>query len=314
LIISDQGTHFKNVLLGRSTHLLGVGQKFTSPYASWSNWVVERMNIEVIRVFKALLSEHGVSTDNWYIFIPVAEYALNFAYRQRIKCSPSMLQTGVEKGRPLDVIISEEEGKPVVNQVNTQFALKQAEELRDFIREYSERAASAMREDFKRWREKGPKGNKIFEFEVGDLVLVASTKGQIAANKLRPVWQGPFKISKVISKYKYMVTNVADGREMERHAAFIRHYVDQALNLDAHVKAVIAEHQGELMISKIIGFGEDEDSQFLVNVQWEGLEDEYDDWQPLHEIHRDAPKLVEKAIHDMLSEDDRKALYAFLGI
>jgi thermostable 8-oxoguanine DNA glycosylase len=201
-----------------------------------------------------------------------------------------------------------------VNQINAQFALKQAEELRDFIREYSERAASAMREDFKRWREKGPKGNKIFEFEVGDLVLVASTKGQIAANKLRPVWQGPFKIAKVISKYKYMVVNVVDGREMERHAAFIRHYVDQALNLDAHVKAVIAEHQGELSISKIIGFGEDEDGHFLVNVQWEGLEDEYDDWQPLHEIHRDAPKLVEKAINDLLSEDDRKAMYATLGM
>jgi transposase InsO family protein len=65
LIITDQGSHFKNSLMRWLTHLLGVGQKFTSPYASWSNGVIERMNKEVIRVFKALPSEHGLSTDKW---------------------------------------------------------------------------------------------------------------------------------------------------------------------------------------------------------------------------------------------------------
>jgi transposase InsO family protein len=307
LIISDQGSHFKNNLLSKLTHLLGVGQRFISPYASWSNGVIERMNREVIRIFKALVSEHGVSTDNWAGFIQIVEYALNFAYRERIKCSPAQLQTGVDRGRVLDVWLKEDEKSEIaVGQINEEFATKQVEELKELIEEYSERAATKMRDDIKKWRLHGPKGNKLFDFEVGDLVLVASTKGQIEANKLRPIWQGPYKVAKVMSKYKYLVKDVVNGMEMERHVAFIRHYADQNLHLDANIKAVIAEHKGLLKISKILAFGEGDDGEYLVKVQWEGLEGDYDDWQSVKEIFKDAPQMIVKAMDELLEEEDKR--------
>jgi hypothetical protein len=173
----------------------------------------------------------------------------------------------VERGISLDALLQSEGSGLKVGRVNQEFIEKQVDDLKELTESYGERAASKMREDIKQWREKGPMGNKIFDFEIGDLVLVAATKGQVEANKLRPRWQGPYKVVKILSKYKYVVRNVVDGKEMERHAAFIRHYIDQQLNIDANVKAVIAEHQGLLKISSIVGFGEDDDGNYLVKVQ-----------------------------------------------
>lgn len=55
-LISDGPTHFKNETVRLVTKELRTAHHFTQPYRPWSNGAIERLDKEVLRIARALLS------------------------------------------------------------------------------------------------------------------------------------------------------------------------------------------------------------------------------------------------------------------
>ena len=60
VIISDQGPHFKSMMVNRLTQMLKINHHMVVAYSPWSNGSIERLNREVKRAFKTLLLEDGM--------------------------------------------------------------------------------------------------------------------------------------------------------------------------------------------------------------------------------------------------------------
>ena len=92
--MSDGAPHFKNETLKLVAAELGASHRFSVAYSSWSNGTVERMNLEVVRTFRAVMSERGRPLSEWPDTIYAVQFALNSAYRARMGATPFQLMIG----------------------------------------------------------------------------------------------------------------------------------------------------------------------------------------------------------------------------
>ena len=65
VFVSNGAQHFKNETLMLVAAKLGASHRFSVAYSSWSNGIVGRMNLEVARTFRAVMSERGRPLLEW---------------------------------------------------------------------------------------------------------------------------------------------------------------------------------------------------------------------------------------------------------
>ena len=68
MIISEGGTHFVNEVIDGACNLLGVKHKVTSPYMSFSNGSVERVNRELKTLLQIV--HRGTHIKNYIAYKP----------------------------------------------------------------------------------------------------------------------------------------------------------------------------------------------------------------------------------------------------
>ena len=76
-VVTDQGSHFKNVLIKRLTDESRVHHHFTTAYCPWANGTVERVCREVLRACRALLSEWKLAQQDWPAVTEAFQSVLN---------------------------------------------------------------------------------------------------------------------------------------------------------------------------------------------------------------------------------------------
>ena len=74
---SDGGTHFTGQVMQMVSSRLGVIHHFGVANVSWSHGTVERMNREVVKTFRAVLSERRRHSSEWPLALGVVQWALN---------------------------------------------------------------------------------------------------------------------------------------------------------------------------------------------------------------------------------------------
>lgn len=72
--------------------VLGVDRRVT--VAPWLNGTCERMMREVVRTFKAILQKRRKRVREWVDLVPVVQYALNTAHRERYASTPFHAMNG----------------------------------------------------------------------------------------------------------------------------------------------------------------------------------------------------------------------------
>ncbi|KAF0702604.1 hypothetical protein As57867_007742, partial [Aphanomyces stellatus] len=63
--VSDQGTHFKNQVIAELQHVLGAHHHFTTARCPWANGTVEVVMRQLLRLFRACLSEWRMAPNQW---------------------------------------------------------------------------------------------------------------------------------------------------------------------------------------------------------------------------------------------------------
>jgi hypothetical protein len=85
---SDGGTHFTGKGMRMVSSRLGVVHHFGVANATRSHGTAERMNLEVVKTFRAVISERRRPPSEWLLALGAMQWALNPAYRERMETAP----------------------------------------------------------------------------------------------------------------------------------------------------------------------------------------------------------------------------------
>jgi Integrase core domain/Integrase zinc binding domain len=84
LWISDRGSHFKNEVVRRVQKKLRAKHHFTTANCPWSNGTIESACKQVIRAFRAVLSEMKMYADEWPEVVNMVQSVLNNSLSTRL--------------------------------------------------------------------------------------------------------------------------------------------------------------------------------------------------------------------------------------
>ena len=293
--VSDTATHFKNGLIAMLAEALNVDHHFAVAHSAWTNGTVERYNREVIRTAKAILSETGRGAAEWVQVVPVVQWALNSAYRERIRSTPFQVMMGRAPPTAMSVLASAGQAGWDVDRLDDKRVKEMLTEL--------VRAQEALHQDVLQRvvaeRERSRKSDSVGmleAFAVGDYVLVARPR---KVPKLVVIWTGPWRVVSS-GRHVYAVEDIVSGQRMQVHVARMRPYSDASLDVTDELKEVVARIQGEceLRMADVLNIGQLDDGTYNVLVEWVGLEGG-PTWEPAGDIYHDAPRFLEGKLRKM---------------
>lgn len=218
-IVSDQGAHFKNMLMKALSEELRIRQHFTTAYSPWANGSVERVCREVLRACRALLQEFRLSPRDWPAVTECVQSVINHSPLRRLGLrdhdTPSVYRT------PLEVFTSHRPTRPLlaalpIKLYHTVPNLQEARARQLIEVERTQEALCHMHRDVlglvsksraRAVAKHNPKTNvQSANFETGDFVLVR--RAQKKGHKLQFIWRGLRRVVAVKSDWVYEVEDL----------------------------------------------------------------------------------------------------------
>ena len=203
-IHTDQGRNFTGNLFSQVCQLLHIVKTRTTPYHPASNAQVERINRTILQIIRAYLKGNQ---RQWDDNLQLIAGAIRATINRSTGFTPNRMMLGREVMEPVDLMLglkdqSLRKDSPVEYVQRLEQRLKSAHTLA------KEHLLSAQR------RQKKDYDLKVLErkYSVGDLVYLINSSTKIGqSNKLKPIWKGPFVITKVVSPVLYRI----QGRKIE---------------------------------------------------------------------------------------------------
>jgi len=175
--VSDKGSHFKNKVVAELNDILKTKHHFTTAYFPKSNGTVERVNREIMKVLRSLVSEFKISWNEWASLLPLVQSALN-NNKSAILAGQAAITvfTGLPAYNPLAFVlrgtdaISFKQSKMKPDEI-----LALVTELKESLEELHKKVETSSAAERARSRRKSEKHVKA-NFEVGHYVLVGTTQ------------------------------------------------------------------------------------------------------------------------------------------
>jgi len=104
--VRDKDSHFKNKVVAELNDILKTKHHFTTAYSPKSNGTVERVNREIMKVLRSLVSEFKISWNEWASLLPLVQSALNnYKSASLAGQAPITVFTGLPAYNPLAVVL-----------------------------------------------------------------------------------------------------------------------------------------------------------------------------------------------------------------
>lgn len=306
-LVSDQGTHFKNELLGSLASETHTKHHFTTTYTPWANGMVERVCREVLRASRVLLSELKLAEQDWPAVSECIQSIINGAplrrlgrrknSRDSVYRSQIEVFTGHKLMRPLIRALPIKEYRSVATMDEIEARqLAGVQELQDSLHKMHGDIAGLGSKSRKRSISKHNEKTNVLavNFKVGDWVLVS--RARMATHKLSFIWRGPYRIVECKSDLIYIVESMNRSHKETIHIC--RLILDHAemdgkpvseellkasehLTTKYHVMEAIQDisvHEGNIQL----------------NIERQGLPDRYEwTWERLFQAFEDIPDEVQ---------------------
>lgn len=290
--MSDGPTHFRNETVRMVTKTLRVPHHFTLPYTPWSNGAVERLGKEVIRTFRALVSEFQMDFSEWPDLLPIQSALNNAPSPQRGNTPPITAFLGLEPTPPIATFIRTAKTQPMTVKAALLEKFVNIEALKTKIANQHSLVQSNLRRNHEASRSKDSKG-QLPNFEKGDFVLVAREHFH-EGEKLALRWRRPRRVVKALSNYVYQVEDLRNGAHDEVHGTRLKFYHDASLDQNGIMSDVVSSETG-MPVSRLLNLVETKEC-LLVHVRWKGLGKEEDTLEPLDRIYKDMPVLLKRLL------------------
>ena len=191
-LVSDRDSKFTGAFWPTVFSLFGTKLAMSTPYHPQTDGQTERMNRLLEDTLRHYVNEHQ---SNWVSLLPMAEFAINNAYQSSIQSSPFFLNFGQHPrvpGVPLDT------SPPITRSDPRSFTARIADAIQS--------AKSAMTKAHDRMRRLHTGTPTVYT--VGQQVLLSTknlAKHPGLSDKLSHKWEGPFTITRVITKWEHTV-------------------------------------------------------------------------------------------------------------
>jgi transposase InsO family protein len=299
--VSDQGTHFNNVVLKQLCDALGTHHHFTAVYAPWSNGRVERVNREIRELLTMLRLERQMSADKWPTLLPLVQSVLNNTPARVLGgYAPIEVTTGRKPTSTLDVVFLPEEGGVVRTPALPEEVRAKVESLQEHLHRIHEKVTTAMLTQRDRPREAA----LPVDFDVGDFVLYAQP-GQTDKDKTRPLWFGPARVTSAEGPLLFTVQDIVTQRSRTLHATYLKRYADKDLTVTKELHEFAAHGGTGFFVDAIVGHRR-RGTVWELLVSWEGYDEST--WEPLSRLSSDVPQLVRKYVNSVENAAERRLL------
>jgi hypothetical protein len=106
VLVSDNGSHFKNKVISKLSEMMKVRHHFTLPYTPWSNGSIEIIVKDMKNTLKKVAHEFKLNKENWASILPLIQFALNHSVRVSKGYAPVEIMTGISPSSSLDAILA----------------------------------------------------------------------------------------------------------------------------------------------------------------------------------------------------------------
>ena len=203
---TDQGRNFESALIKEICQLLGVRKTRTTPYHPQSDGLVERFNKTVLEMLSMAVQQ---DEDKWDLLLPPLLLAYRTSVHETTGATPFSLMFGRDPRLPEDIMY----GIPSETYDSTE---RYSQTLIGRMRRAYQLAQEKAKSKQSHQKEEYDKTMKGHPYQVDDIVFLHSSvvpKG--CSRKFVRPWQGPFKVTKVISSSVYRIVDCSNPRRKQ---------------------------------------------------------------------------------------------------
>ena len=311
-IISDGGSHFKNKAMQHLTDLMGIKHHITLAHCPWANGAIEIFGRQLLWTTRALLSELGYSATDWMKVRPLINLVLNYREREVLGGrTPIEVMTGHAPRTPLQIVLWN--GVTLKDADGCDVEWKRVEKYMDKLAKaldiLHQRVVDKADKSRQKKAAKAANKNRGLQFELGDLVMVASWGNSAhikKGSKLCPGWQGPYQVSGTVSPTTYEVQLL--GREDKPakrvHWSRMKRFAGPDFNISERLVRTAVNDCQKFDVQEFIGWRASDDGDIELRVRWEGFEEQDDTWQGLEGLFEDVPALVRQYLRSHAGESE----------
>eukprot|EP00924_Labyrinthula_sp_SR-Ha-C_P003711 snap_masked-scaffold_3-processed-gene-2.9-mRNA-1 protein AED:1.00 eAED:1.00 QI:0/0/0/0/1/1/2/0/356 len=156
-------------------------------------------------------------------------------------------------------------------------------------------------------KRRDPTHNLIFQFSVGDYVLVCEEGTRSAKEKTRLTWLGPYQIIDIVSKHVYSVESLTNRVNLVRGSR-LWWYVDSRPLCNRKLKAPFVHNFQSLELEKFLGirFPQGIKAHCEIRTRWLGFDENEDTWQDFELMYQDLPVLVRRYVEDEVHDQGKR--------
>ena len=251
-IHSDQGKNFLSKIFVSVTRLLQITKTHTTAYRPRSNGQVGRSNRTLLQMMRCL-RDKNISA--WDEYIPQIASAMRAMVNRDTGFTPNMLMLGREVICPVDIMY----GVSLQNK-SLDTPPEYVKKLSELMRRSHHIARETLKSNLR--RQKRTYDTKLYEYmyNSADFVYLLNCAGEVGmSRKLRPIYKGPYLITKVISPSLYRIA--------DRNNSFVVHHDRLMLCDDRYIPFGMRKMRHEFLnLEETMPYDEEEfDSQDPLN-------------------------------------------------
>ena len=213
-VLSDRGSQFVSDVMKETMKLMGIEQRFTTPYHPETNGLTERVNGVIKNLLKKVAAE---KPSQWDRFVPAVLFAYREIPQETTGFSPFELLYGREPRGPMAVLQELFIGSDATEEVRS--AYRYVVDLSERIKESCKLAQEAVQDTRDKYTEDVSQNTNMRTLEPGDKALLLLPKDK---NKLLLTWQGPFEVVRKVSRVNYEIK--VKGKKKVFHINMLKKY------------------------------------------------------------------------------------------
>jgi len=317
-ITADGAKAFLSEIMSNLMDTYGCDLHICSSYIHTGNSIVERSNRIILKLFRTLMSEMRIHSEDWMQLVPLVQLSINNFKRKRIgNYAACQVMTGTKDINQLKLMLNKkkdiqivtiDEYKDIIQSSVQDYVEAQEQEQIQLIEILSKIGTNRHNKNQKQQEKK--KNYQPIDVDIGDYVLIAVPESKVPTAKLLSRWKGPYLVQNILSNYIIEVKNLNEEKIIKVHISRIRKFNNILNNTIEDLKEQFAYYADNLYVESVVGHKKfEEEYRFLVH--WHGFETASDSYEPAKYIQEVAPNQVEIYLNSLIGKE-RKILMRFL--